>query len=331
MRKILGMLILLTASAFAQLTPSAIAGYVYNGSQWTPLTGGAVGQALGYSPNPVALYTWNGSAWQPWSGSSATGTVTSFSAGNLAPIFTTSVATATSTPALTFSLTNAAAGTLFGNSTGSPAAPSYGSYASYGLVSSATFPTGAPSAGQIPVGNAGGTAYAAVSLSQDCTNTSAGVVTCLKTNNTAFTTAATTAIGTSGATIPLLNGANTFSGTQIATTWSGTVIKGAGYQTAANCAVNSVSPAACGSAAAGAVVVPTTTVTYTVSTSAATTTSRIFLFPMSFASNLPSAPTCVVPAITAEPTISAISNGVSFTFTLASTTGQTCWSYFIVN
>lgn len=101
--------------------------------------------------------------------------------------------------------------------------------------------------------------------------------------------------------------------------------------TATNCAVNSVSPAACGAAASGGVVVPTTTTTYTINTSAVTSHSRIFLMPMSFAGDLPSAPTCVVPAITAEPTVSAISAGVSFSFALASTTGQTCWQYWIVN
>lgn len=53
------------------------------------------------------------------------GTVTSFSAGNLSPLFTTSVATATTTPALSFLLTNAAANTYFGNATGGAAAPSY--------------------------------------------------------------------------------------------------------------------------------------------------------------------------------------------------------------
>lgn len=53
------------------------------------------------------------------------GGVTSFSAGTLSPLFTTSVATATSTPALTFTLSNAGANTYFGNATGSPAAPSY--------------------------------------------------------------------------------------------------------------------------------------------------------------------------------------------------------------
>lgn len=53
------------------------------------------------------------------------GTVTSFSAGNLSPLFTTSVATATSTPALSFTLTAAGANTYLGNATGSSASPSY--------------------------------------------------------------------------------------------------------------------------------------------------------------------------------------------------------------
>ena len=55
----------------------------------------------------------------------STGTVTSFSAGTLSPLFTTSVATPTTTPALTFALSNAAANTIFANFTGSSAAPSY--------------------------------------------------------------------------------------------------------------------------------------------------------------------------------------------------------------
>lgn len=53
------------------------------------------------------------------------GTVTSFSAGALSPLFGTSVATSTSTPALTFSLSAAVANAIFGNNTGSTAAPAY--------------------------------------------------------------------------------------------------------------------------------------------------------------------------------------------------------------
>lgn len=76
-------------------------------------------------------------------------------------------------------------------------------------------------AGVVPTALAAGTngqllagvtsaAPAMVTLSQDCTMTNAGVITCLKTNNVAFTSAATTGIGTSGATIPLLSTANTW-------------------------------------------------------------------------------------------------------------------------
>ncbi len=53
------------------------------------------------------------------------GTVTSFSSGNLSPLFTTSVSNSTTTPSQTFSLSNAAANTYFGNATGSTGAPSY--------------------------------------------------------------------------------------------------------------------------------------------------------------------------------------------------------------
>ena len=53
------------------------------------------------------------------------GTVTDFSSGDLFPLFTTSVATSTSTPALSFSLSGANPYTVFGNTTGGIAAPSY--------------------------------------------------------------------------------------------------------------------------------------------------------------------------------------------------------------
>jgi hypothetical protein len=59
-------------------------------------------------------------------------------------------------------------------------------------------PNTTPTAAQILAGNAGGTAYAPVSISQDCTMTSAGVMTCLKTNNVSFGTAATKNVPVSG-------------------------------------------------------------------------------------------------------------------------------------
>lgn len=53
------------------------------------------------------------------------GSVTTFSAGTLSPVFTTSVANATTTPALTFILTASGANTILGNNTGSSAVPAY--------------------------------------------------------------------------------------------------------------------------------------------------------------------------------------------------------------
>jgi hypothetical protein len=63
--------------------------------------------------------------WGNCGGGGGSGTVTNFSAGSLSPLFGTSVATSTTTPALSFSLTNAAGTTFFGNPTGSSAAPVY--------------------------------------------------------------------------------------------------------------------------------------------------------------------------------------------------------------
>lgn len=56
-------------------------------------------------------------------GGGGSGTVTSFSAGNLSPLFTTAVATATSTPALSFALSNQAANLFLAGPTNGAAAP----------------------------------------------------------------------------------------------------------------------------------------------------------------------------------------------------------------
>ena len=65
------------------------------------------------------------------SGGGGSGTVTNFTAGTLSPLFTTAVATSNSTPALSFSLTSAAANTIFGNNTSGSAAPAYYGISSY--------------------------------------------------------------------------------------------------------------------------------------------------------------------------------------------------------
>jgi hypothetical protein len=59
-------------------------------------------------------------------GGGGSGTVTSFSAGTLSPLFTTSVATATTTPALSFTLTSQSANRVFaGPTAGGSAAPTF--------------------------------------------------------------------------------------------------------------------------------------------------------------------------------------------------------------
>lgn len=103
------------------------------------------------------------------------------------------------------------------------------------------------------------------------------------------------------------------------------------FRSVTNCKVNSASPAACVAAPVGSIVVPTTTATYTVNTTVVTTNSQIFLQLRTDNSGLPSAPTCVALALTSVPAISARVPGTSFTFTLPSTTGSTCFDYYIIN
>ena len=122
-------ILMISATASAQ-TPAPVGSYVNSGSGWTPLLGTATQGALAFNPPPAALYVFNSSLgkWVPWPGTSGgggSGTVLSFSASNLTPLFTTSVATATTTPALTFTLTNAPANSVLGNPTGTVGTPSY--------------------------------------------------------------------------------------------------------------------------------------------------------------------------------------------------------------
>ncbi len=61
-----------------------------------------------------------------WQTPAGAGSVTSFSAGNLSPLFTTSVATATTTPAMTFALSTQTANTFFsGPTSGGAVAPTF--------------------------------------------------------------------------------------------------------------------------------------------------------------------------------------------------------------
>jgi hypothetical protein len=73
-----------------------------------------------------------------------------------------------------------------------PGAAAAVSTASIGATKAAIVPNTAPAAGQDLVGNAGGTAYAPVTMSGDCTRASTGAIICLKSNGTPFGTAAFT-------------------------------------------------------------------------------------------------------------------------------------------
>lgn len=219
------------------------------------------------------------------------GTVTSFSAtATVAPFFTTSVANATTTPALSITVSTQAANCLFaGPTTGSAAIPTcrglvaadipagvvalpsmatqaadtvvmnasgsiasptavamptctagallynttthalscvLGSVTNDAQTKAAVVPNTAPSAGQILAGNAGGTAYAPVSMSGDCTLASTGAITCTKTNGTSFSALATTTPGTGIATALGVNvgtaGAPVINGGALGTPSSGT-------------------------------------------------------------------------------------------------------------
>lgn len=73
---------------------------------------------------------------------SGTGTVTSFSAGNLSPLFTTSVATSTTTPALTFTLASAAQNSVFaGPPSGGAGLPSFQTAPTISAANMNSFPT----------------------------------------------------------------------------------------------------------------------------------------------------------------------------------------------
>ena len=86
------------------------------------------------------------------------GTVTNVSIGNLSPVFTASVSNPTTTPSISFSLSNACAHCFLGNNTGSSAAPAYVQPAFTdisGTASTSQIGTGTPSAGQYVDGGTG--------------------------------------------------------------------------------------------------------------------------------------------------------------------------------
>lgn len=131
-------------SATLDLLGSTRGSILYRGaSGWTILTPGTTSYVLtsaGAGADPAwalnnglpaqsghagEFLTTNGTV-ASWAIVSGSGTVTSFSSGNLSPLFTTNVATPTITPALTFTLSTQAANRIFaGPTTGSAAAPTF--------------------------------------------------------------------------------------------------------------------------------------------------------------------------------------------------------------
>lgn len=126
-------------------------------------------------------------------GGGGSGTVTNFSAGDLSPLFTTSEANTTTTPALSFSLSNAAAHKFFGNNTGSTGAPDFVS------IGTGDLPSG------IPYGNLNLTGAI---LNADL----AGSITDDKLSQ--LTTADKVADSALSTNVPLMNGSNTFTAAQ---------------------------------------------------------------------------------------------------------------------
>lgn len=124
--------ILLAPVSFGQTlgyVPNPVGAYLGSSGSWSPWAAGAGGTPLGYVPPPTGLFCSNdgGVTWTPCvpGGGGGSGTVTQFSAGTLSPLFSTSVATATTTPSLSFTLTSHVQNTVFAGPTSGTAAPTF--------------------------------------------------------------------------------------------------------------------------------------------------------------------------------------------------------------
>lgn len=108
----------LTIPAANPYTADQYGNYTVYVGQGTPVNLYVVQVSTG-SGQPVFSYVLNGPP------STGTGTVTGVSAGSLAPLFTTSVLNPSTTPQISFALSNAPNATFFGNFSGASAAPAY--------------------------------------------------------------------------------------------------------------------------------------------------------------------------------------------------------------
>ena len=89
----------------------------------TGISSPAQGLMVYQTDAPQGFYYYDGSVWN-YIGTGS-GTVTSVSSGNLSPIFTSTVTSSSTTPGISYSLSNATAHSFLGNNTGSSAAPTY--------------------------------------------------------------------------------------------------------------------------------------------------------------------------------------------------------------
>jgi hypothetical protein len=90
-------------------------------------------------------------------GGGGSGSVTTFSAGNLSPLFTASVTNASSTPSLAFTLSNITGHKFLGNNTSGTVAPSFIQPATTDLADFS--PTAPTTSGKIPIWDSGSSTY----------------------------------------------------------------------------------------------------------------------------------------------------------------------------
>lgn len=130
------------------------------------------------------------------------GTVTGVSSGNLSPLFTVSIATPTTTPAFSFTLSNAAANTVFGNFTGSPAAPTFSAAPVFSAANLTNFPT----FNQNTTGTSGGLSGSPAITVSNVTDSSLTPGDCVQAGTAGILITTGTACGSSGGGITALTG-----------------------------------------------------------------------------------------------------------------------------
>ena len=227
MKRLLFSLLFLLGSAFSQNGQVIVGNYGVNYVLVAPAGSCNQNNTIQEVMGPGTVYSCQSNTWAQVGGAGGAGTVTSFSSGNLSPLFTTSVATATTTPALTFALTNAGAGTVLGNSTGAAASPAYTSTPVLGLAGTTVGTLGFANAtsgsvtlapvtgalGAVTVSLPAATGTVAVSATAPITESAAGAVGCATCTTNAAALASNAVVLGGGAQAAATNTAFTTNGT----------------------------------------------------------------------------------------------------------------------